>query len=186
MTGVAEAVAAAQRHLDGIYRLDLALRAEAFVMEAEAARELLTAPAPRSGVVVVEEEGELQLGLYVDPRDAADPGTILEETSHLLCLAWHATQGRPVSQLVLELQGEVDRFAVARLAGRDGFDHFHGFRWDDWVGEGHRERYETAHRVALRYCRELDRRYPRRSDTPALLAELRRFYRAAPQAKLRS
>ena len=44
---------------------------------------------------------------------------------------------------------------------------------------------EAAHRAALHYCRALARRFPARADTPGLLCELRRFYRAAPEQKLR-
>jgi hypothetical protein len=46
--------------------------------------------------------------------------------------------------------------------------------------------YQTAHGTALRYCRALTRRFPLRCDTPALLSELRRFYRATPDQKLHS
>jgi hypothetical protein len=49
-----------------------------------------------------------------------------------------------------------------------------------------RGRYEAAHHAALRYCRRLDRRYPERRDTPALLSELRCFYRAPSEQKLRA
>jgi hypothetical protein len=179
------AVASAQRRLAEIYRLELDLRAERFVVSPERARRLLPPSSPRSGVVVVQEPTGAQLGLYVDPADHLDPDTIVEETSHLVCLAWHAAQGRPVSRLILELQGEIDRYAVARLDGRDGLGHFRNFRWDGWMGETDRRRYEAAHRRGLHYCRSLQTRYPDRSDTPALLAELRRFYRAPSEEKLR-
>lgn len=180
------AVAAAGRWLTGIYRLDLGLRAEHFVVSPEDARSLLPGDAPRSGVLVLDEGPELRLGLYVDPRDQGDPDAVVEETSHLLCLAWHAAHGRRVSRLTLELQGEVDRYAVARLQGRDGFRHFERFVWADWMDPGVRCLYATAHRAALRYCRLLARRFPRRRDTPALLCELRGFYRASPEQKLRA
>jgi len=180
------AVAAAGRWLTGIYRLDLGLRAEHFVVSPDDARSLLPGDAPRSGVLVLDEGPELRLGLYVDPRDQGDPDAVVEETSHLLCLAWHATHGRRVSRLILELQGEVDRYAVARLQGRDGFGHFERFVWADWMDPGARRLYATAHRSGLRYCRLLSRRFPRRRDTPALLSELRRFYRASHEQKLRA
>jgi len=185
-SGLVDAVAAAGRWLTGIYRLDLGLRAEHYVVSSEAARNLLPGDAPRSGVVVLDEGAELRLGLYVDPCDQADPDTVLEETSHLLCLAWHAAHDRRVSRLTLELQGEVDRYVVARLQGRDGFGHFERFSWADWMDAETRGLYATAHRAALRYCRLLARRFPRRCDTPALLSELRCFYRASPEQKLRA
>jgi hypothetical protein len=177
-------VAAVERWLTAIYRLDLDLRAERFVIGAERARALLPAESPRSGVLVVEGEGEAWLGLYVDPRDADDAGTIVEETSHLVCLAWHAVQGRRVSHLLLELQAEVDRWAVERLFRAGARAAAGGFRWAGWMDGATRELYETAHRVAARYCRGLARRFPDRRDTPALLAELRRFYRSDPADKL--
>jgi hypothetical protein len=185
VTPLLHAVAAAERWLTRIYRLDLGLRAAHFVVSPERARSLLADDAPRSGVVVVDEGAELQLGLYVDPRDQGDPDTVVEETSHLLCLAWHAAQDRPVSRLTLELQGEVDRYAVARLQGRDGFRHFERFSWAVGMDLATRRLYERAHRGALQYCCGLARRFPRRADTPELLSELRRFYRAPAESKLR-
>jgi hypothetical protein len=184
VTPLLAAVAAAGRWLTGIYRLDLGLRAEHFVVSPEDARSLLPADAPRTGVVALDDGAELLLGLYMDPRDQGDPDAVIEETSHLLCLAWHAAHDRRVSRLILELQGEVDRYAVARLQGRDGFGHFDRFSWAAGIDAATRDLYETAHRAALRYCRLLDRRFPGRSDTPALLSELRYFYRACPDQKL--
>jgi len=180
------AVARAERWLTRIYRLDLPVAAAHCVISPEAARKLLPASAPRTGLVVVDEGDTVELGLYVDPRDAADPDTVIEETSHLLCVAWHAAHDRRVSRLTLELQSEVDRYAVARLQGRDGFRHFERFAWAGHLDAAGRELYATAHRAGLRYCRTLARRYPERADTPGLLAELRRYYRLAPDRKLQA
>jgi hypothetical protein len=185
VTALHEAVANAERWLSDIYHLELDLRAEQFVMSPEAARSLFPGDAPRTGVLVRDDGEELELALYVDPRDGADPDTIIEETSHLLCLAWHAVHDRRVSRLTLELQGEVDRWAVARLQGRDPFRHFEHFEWAEGMSAATRQLYAAAHQAGLRYCRSLVRRFPHRADTPALLAELRRFYRASPEAKLR-
>jgi hypothetical protein len=179
------AVATAERWLTAIYRLDLGVNAAEFVVSPAEALRWLPENAPRTGLVVVDSEDDLQLGLYLDPRDADDPDAVVEETSHWLCLAWHATHDRPVSRLTLELQGEVDRYIVARLQGRDGFGHFSGFSWASGMDNATRELYRTAHRAALRYCHALARRFPARADTPALLSELRHFYRAGPEQKLR-
>jgi hypothetical protein len=61
---------------------------------------------------------------------------------------------------------------------------FEGFTWCDWMDAPTRERYAAAHYRARAYCRSLERRHPLRSHTPALLSELRHFYRAAPDQKL--
>jgi hypothetical protein len=175
---VARRVAVVQRWLTAIYHLDVELDAEQLVMPARQARALLPGGGPRSGVLALEEAGDLWLAVYLDPRDQSDPDAVVEETSHLVCLAWNAAQGRRVSPLQLELQGEVDRYVVNRLRGRDGLRHFHGFRWADGLDAAERDRYQTAHRVAHRYCRTLSRRFPSTRDTAPLLRELRDFYRA--------
>jgi hypothetical protein len=178
------AVAQAQLWLTAIYRLDLDLRAEQFVIDPQTAMMLLPPDSPRSGVLVLEEPTEVSLGLYVDAEDADDPWTVLEETSHLLYLAWLADRDWSVSRLVLELQGEVDRYAVTRLRGQNGLEHFEDVKWAGWLTPATRDFYVTAHRCALRYCQGLERRHPERCDTPALLSELRAFYRSTPSQKL--
>lgn len=178
-------VEAVQRWLCAIYRLEVPLEASRFLMDADQAHAILPPWGPRSGVLVCEEHGDLWLGLYVDARDQADLGTLVEETSHLLCLAWHALQERRISRLCLELQAEIDRYALARLTGRSPLDHFERFHFLPSADRATRERYRTAHRAAYRYCRRLSRRFPRRADTPGLLAELRAFYRLGPHRKLR-
>ncbi len=183
---LARRVAALGSWLRELYRLDLALEAARFLLAPEAARALLPPGAPRSGVVLQEEGEDLWLGLYLDPRDRGDPGTILEETSHLLCIAWHATQGRSVSKLVLELQADVDRYAYARLHGGDPLAHLEGVAWLVSADDPEREHYQVAHEAARRYCGRLSSRYPARGDIPELLDELRGFYRAGPNEKLRA
>ena len=185
LPGLARRVAVVQRWLTRIYRLEVAEQAHRYVLPPERARQLLPPRSPRTGVLVLEEDDTLWLGVYVDPRDRRNRHALVEETSHWLCLAWHAAHGRRVSRLQLELQGEVDQYAVNRLRGRDPFQHFRDFRWASWLGPDERDRYEAAHRAGHRYCRALSRRYPRRSDTPALLRELRDFYRAPGETKLR-
>jgi hypothetical protein len=179
-----QAVVEAQRWITSIYRLDLDLRAEQFVVDPGTALRLLPPDSPRSGLVVVEEPAEISVGIYIDAADVDDPWTVIEETSHLLYLAWLADRDWSVSRLVLEFQSEVDRYAVARLSGRDGLECFRGVTWCDRLDASSRERYAIAHRRASAYCRSLERRHPRRSDTPALLSELRQFYRVAPDQKL--
>jgi hypothetical protein len=180
------AVATAHDSIARIYRLDLPFRAENFVVTAETARAMLPPDSPRSGVVILEgcDSDELEVGLYVDAEDMDDPHTVVEETSHLVYLGWLALRNLSVSRLVLELQGEVDRYAVAKLAGANGLDHFERFEWCDWMDAGTQRLYLEAHRCARSYCLALERRFPERSDTPDLLVELRRYYRASPEQKL--
>jgi hypothetical protein len=182
---LAARISIAARWLAAINCLDLRLDPERFLVEPEVAWSLLPDGGPRTGLLALEEGEEVFVGLYVHPADAADDGTIVEETSHLLCLAWHVAQGRRVSRLLLELQAEVDRYALVRLRGGDPLRHFECFVWADDLEPADRERYEVAHRVAHRYCRGLSERFPGRCDLPGLLTELRGFYRAGADQKLR-
>jgi hypothetical protein len=185
MSALARRIAAAQQRISGIYHLELTLRADDFVLSAEAAAALRPARRPRTGLFALEEAGTLWLGLYFEARDAEDPAAILEETSHWVAVVWHAAQHRPVSALVLELQADIDRYAVARTVGaRDPLRHFRQLRLRQGLSRAQRSRYRAAHAAAYRYCRALERRFPRGSDLPGLLRELRGFYRRTPAQKL--
>jgi len=173
------------RFLSELYALGLDLDAADYLISAELALALLPPPAPRSGVLAIEEAGELQLGVYLHPNDQADRFTVAEEASHLVCLAWHARQDRPVSPLLLELQGEIDRFLFfCHDSGKLDFACFAETAPAGWLPRDLEARYDTARLHARRYCRGLVERFARRRDTQGLASELRRFYRASPAQKL--
>ena len=165
-------------------------------------------------VFVIEDRHGVQLGVYIDERVLArlerrDPTelldddnlgdfcTALEGVSHFHYLVWSLTRARPVSLLELELQAEVDKYAVAMaLLTRQRAGMFprglHARMFDAVTfspqpDETSRRRYEVANRHAARYCRSLDDRFlrPRRLRPDMWLAELRRFFRWGHQEKLR-
>ena len=181
---LADRVTAAQRRISAIYRLEIDLHARDFLLDPSWARAQLGPGAPATGLLALEEGGSLWLGLYFDPDDARDPAAVLEETSHWLAVVWHALQRVRVSPLVLELQAEVDRYAVARVQGEEALEPFRRTRWLPDLDPQQADRYRAAHAAAFRFCRRLERRYPRRTDLPGLLRELRRFYRRVPEQKL--
>jgi hypothetical protein len=165
-------------------------------------------------VFVIEDGQGVRLGVYIDERvlarlerrdpthaldddNLADFCTALEGVSHFHYLVWSLSRGRPVSLLELELQAEVDKYAVAlalltrQRAGAFPrglharmFDAVSFFPQEDEIS---RRRYEEANRHAARYCRSLDERFlrPRRWRPDMWLAELRRFFRWGHQEKLR-
>jgi hypothetical protein len=185
MASLERRIQAAQQRLCGIYRLEVPLRADHFLLSADAAGAWRPDRTPRTGLLALEEAGTLWLGLYFDPRDAEDPAAILEETSHWIAVVWHAAQARPVSALLLELQADVDRYAVARMArARDPLRHFERLRLCTGLSRAQRARYRAAHVAAFRYCRGLERRFPHAADLAELLRELRSFYRRSPAQKL--
>jgi len=165
-------------------------------------------------VFVVEHEGEVRIGLYIDqrvldrlqrhdPLDTLDAGnlhdfcTALEGVSHFHYLIWSCARGRSVSLLELELQAEVDKYATAlalltqqRAGAFPGDLHARMFGRVSFLpelDEVSRRRYQEANRHAARYCRSLDQRYlhPRRRQPEKWLAELRRFFRRGHQEKIR-
>ncbi len=165
-------------------------------------------------VFVVEEEQGVRLGLFIeravlqrlarrDPLQALDEHnlpdycTALEGVSHFHYLVWSLARGRNVSLLELELQAEVDKYAIAvalmtrQQSGR--FPEalhtrlFHAVSFLPQPDAISRRRYEEANRHAARFCRSLEERFLRvRQQRPELwLAELRRFFRRGHQEKIR-
>jgi len=165
-------------------------------------------------VFVVQEDGGVRIGLFIDqrvldrlqrhdPLDSLDERnlhdfcTALEGVSHFHYLIWSLARGRPVSLLELELQAEVDKYATALALltqQRAGVypQALHARMFDavsflPQLDEISRHRYQEANRHAARYCRSLDQRYlhPRRLQPEKWLAELRRFFRRGHQEKIR-
>jgi len=173
------------RFLSDLYALEFELDGAEYLISPRLARRLLPQPCPRTGVLAIEQAGELQLGVYLDPIDCQDPFVLVEETSHLMCLAWHAAHDRPVSGLLLELQSEIDRFFYfCHDSGDLNFSCFARGRATVGLSGDLQARYDVARERAHRYCRRLVDRFARQRDTCGLARELRRFYRASPSRKL--
>ncbi len=123
--------------------------------------------------------------------------TALEGISHFQYLAWCIERSRQVSLLELELQAEVDKYAVATcLFMRQGRGRFHAGlhrRMFSCVGflpsldETTRRRYAEANRGAARFCRRNDERFLncRRPSFACWLTELRGLFRCGHHEKLR-
>jgi hypothetical protein len=123
--------------------------------------------------------------------------TALEGISHFQYLAWCIERARQVSLLELELQAEVDKYAVAAclfMQQRSG--RFHAglhHRMFSSVGflpslDGvARQRYSEANRGAARFCRRNDERFLncRRPSVARWLVELRGLFRSGHHEKLR-
>ena len=155
------------------------------------------------------------VALYLDPEvlsrlEAADPHhaltesnladycTALEGVSHFVYSTYGLERDMPVSLLELETQAEVDKYAVTvfLLAEQQGGESypaqvharlFDRVSFDVRLEPDQYERYRTAHALAARYCRRLERRFVNRG-TPkieAMVRELRSFYRLRHAAKLR-
>ncbi len=176
----------------------------------------------RGEVLLVHEQGDdVSVGLYVTPgatrrlSGAADPLAperfeawclAAEGVSHFVYLLFRAQAGVSVSQLELEVQAEVDKYAAALLGGgSDGDESLlagngmglflarsrairRGLYRDqtllDAPGTVEHGRYQLAMETAGRYAERLERTFVARGNRRGLIAELRRYYRASPQEKL--
>ncbi len=207
-----------QRHLQDIYDLVLEHDVDDFLItSAELARALDRSANPREieeKLLVQEEEDGLALSLFVDqavvdrlrrddPHQRLHGGnlvdfcTALEGVSHFLYLSWNASRDRPVRQVELEMQAEVDKYlAVCDLLARqrprglaEGLHQwlFSAPSFDDALAAHERVRYQDANYYAARYCSYLERHYLRAglSHPRRLSDEIRRFYRLPFDEKLR-
>ena len=187
-----------QLGLEALYRVETGLPIDAFVIDAVARAALPTGRAPREQLLLRQQDGEMELGLFLDAEALAnlernDPAARLDErnfadfclavegVSHFVYVALHAAGDRAVSQLELELQAEVDKFACCLLVAGAASDLrrrlFGEVRFAADLDDDERARYQAANNEARRYAGALERRFVRAERTEGLLAELRRFYR---------
>ena len=205
---VAELSLDVQRRLESLYALDGQPPVCDFLIPAEASAGL---PGSGSRTLVSEADGELQLGVVLEPQvvaslsrsdprvrlDRANLGpfcTLVEEVSHFAFLLFCAEAARTVSQLELELQGEVDKYLnVAFLLSLQNEGAvspwlkqllFREYRLRPELSAEQAERYSTASGLAYRYCHYLECEYLRSSRLRDLRSEARRFYRLGQSGKL--
>ncbi len=182
---------AIQQRLAGLYRLEPSFDIEEYVF----ARSEVEAPLDRpEQVLVLETDDALELALVLEDTllhpgsswDLDDFCVVAEGVSHLLYLFRVAERQGQVSQLELELQAEIDKFALLLFGGMDGADAIDSLfarasLRDDVTCVVEADRYEHAHRLAMRYCRWLLSRHTK--ATEPLLDELRRVYRMGGERK---
>lgn len=128
----AELLRRVQRGLEALYRVDTGVEVGDYVVGAELRDALVAARRPREQLLVCEADGEMALALFIDPRALAnltshDPAHRLgdhnfgdfllavEGVSHFIYAIRCARAERPVSQLELELQAEVDKYVTCLL-----------------------------------------------------------------------
>jgi hypothetical protein len=203
-----------QGDLEAIYGVE-APRVHEFLVGRETAREAGRVPRAPEELLVVEEEDGLALGLYLDDAvmaaaagtDPHDPRPRLtaraalapvacaaEGVSHFVYLSTRAAEGRPVSLLELEVQAEVDKFALLLLhLWRRGLRRmspalrgrlFERVRYHAHLADHELHRYREANRLGGGYARWLEGRYVEEADIEGLLRELRQTYRLGGGEKL--
>ena len=119
----------------------------------------------------------------------------LEGVSHFNYVLWNAVYEKPVTQLELELQAEVDKFVTATTllfnqGAYGAVESFHealfmNVSFDNELNKQDEARYRAANHYAAKYCDGLSRRFPRQHREPSFINELRRFYRMPQNEKIR-
>ena len=198
-----------QRGLEHLYRVDTGVAIDDFMVDRALRDALVSARRPREQLLVHEADGEMALALFIDPGvianlTAHDPSRRLgdhnfadfllavEGVSHFIYAIWCARAERPVSQLELELQAEVDKYVTCLLttapepavSERLRRRLFGDAVYEPDLDHEERARYRAANDNAQRYTGWLEQAFVAPRRIPEMLAELRRFYRLGLAGKL--
>ena len=198
-----------QRGLEALYRVNTGVEVDDFVVGAELRDALVPARRPREQLLVSEADGEVALALFIDPGvlsnlTSHDPARQLgdhnlgdfllaiEGVSHFIYAICCARAHRPVSQLELELQAEVDKYVTCLLTTEPEVAVSAALRrrlfgdvsYEPDLDDDEHARYRAANDNAQRYATWLEQAFVGPRKIPEMLAELRRFYRLGLAAKL--
>lgn len=198
-----------QRGLEALYRVDTGVEVEDFVVGRELRDALVSARRPREQLLVCEADGEMAVALFIDPGVLAnltshDPARRLgdhnlgdfllaiEGVSHFVYAICCARAERPVSQLELELQAEIDKYVTCLLVIAPDAAVSEQLRrrlfadacYEPDLDREEHARYRAANDNAQRYASWLEHAYVVPRKIPEMLAELRRFYRLGLAGKL--
>lgn len=201
-----------QRLIEQLYGIEAPHAAEAFLLADPVIAQALHGdgwPGSDEMLLVCEDGDGLELSLFLDqsllqrldatsPHDAlgahnlADFLALVEGVSHFVYLTWNASRERSVTPLELELQGEVDKYALTTITWQRQYGGsprglhqvlFDRAQVDSSLTPDLQQRYRDANRYAGRYCLNIERRYLVRRER-GLLGELRAFYREGRSEKL--
>ena len=194
-----------------MYRVDTGLEVHDFVVGTEYRDEIVRDRRAREQLLVVESSGEMNLALYIEPavlanlvthdpahrlddRNLGDFLLAVEGVSHFIYAVCCAQVDRPVSQIELELQAEVDKYVTCLLATEPETRVsatlrrrlFGDAEYEPDLDHEEQGRYRAANDNAQRYAAWLEVAFVTPRRIPEMLAELRRFYRQGLAAKLAS
>ena len=198
-----------QRGIESLYRIAPGVAVDDYMVDAQRRDRIAPERRPREQLLVHEAGGELAIGLFIDPATVAnlvrhDPRRALdarnfhdfvlavEGVSHFVFTVWCAGHDRPVSPLELELQAEVDKYVTCLLATTPcaGVSAelrrrlYHDVDYEPDLDADERDRYRAANDNACRYSAWLEQEFVEPRRIPAMLDELRRFYRRPLAGKL--
>jgi len=203
-----------QDEIESIYGVR-APRVRGFIVNREEARAAGAEPRAPEELLVKGERDGVDVGLFLDEgvvlaatsaslhrrrarlfsrRRLDGVACVAEGVSHFVYLATRAEADRPVSLLELEVQAEVDKFALLvlhlwrrglrRLSAALRHRLFERVRYHAHLGQDELQRYRTANGLAAGYARWLEGRFVFRNDADGLFRELRATYRRGAGEKM--
>lgn len=171
---------------------------------------VIPTPGVREKLIVQERPQHLDLALLIGPeilqtlerhspwehlseRNLDSFCVAVEGVSHLLYLSAAAKEDRPVSQLEIEIQAEIDKYLlVAFLLRQQKQDYgslmprlFENFSFSRGLLPSQEVRYVMANRFAGKFCAFLETEFIRHKKWGEALLRARRFYRLNHWNKLR-
>lgn len=195
--------------LEALYRVDTGVTVDDFVIDEPTRSSFVADRKPREQLLVVETGGEMSLALFVDPAAIAnlechDPGDrlgdhnlgdfllVVEGVSHFIYAITCARDERPVTQLELELQAEIDKYVACLLLGHPEIRASATLRerlyaeptYEPDLSDDELARYRAANDNAHRYTAWLETAFLAPRRVPEMLGELRQFYRHGLASKL--
>jgi len=205
-----EALSQLQQLLQSVHGLEETIEARDFLVDESVCRALAPDSSSDEALLVSESGDELRVGLFLgEPalaqlaRGAREPWTAerlsgfcaaAEGVSHFLYLMHRARARRPVSQLELEAQGELDKYltvllqlwAVGRRGASAALRHrlFERATFRPGLSAAEIERYRLASSLAGACARALETRFVLSGRLDGLLREVRRLYRLGAGEKL--
>jgi hypothetical protein len=176
---------------------------QGYLVGAAMRERLAPSSSPHEALLLSEKGEELHVALFLDDavlaqlaRASSEPWTherlsgfcaAAEGVSHFLYLAHRAGQGGQVSQLELEVQGELDKYlavllqlwATGRRSASAALRHrlFERSALRPGLPPAERDRYRLAGALAAACAKALEARYVIAGRLDALLREVRRLYR---------
>lgn len=205
-----DALSQLQQLLMSVHGVDEPAQARDYLVGSVVRENLAARTSADEALLVCENGDELHVGLFLGEtvlkqlaRRSDAPWTherlsgfcaAAEGVSHFLYLLHRARAHRPVSQLELEAQGELDKYlsvllqlwAVGRRAASAELRHrlFDRASLRQDLAPAERERYRVAGALAAACARALEARYVMAGRLEALLREVRRLYRLGGGEKL--
>jgi hypothetical protein len=208
MSDALKALSQLQKLIESVNGVEVSAQAPDFLIDDAARQRLAPRASPDEALLILQNGEELHVALFLDDvvlQTLSKGGawtherlaafcTAAEGVSHFVYLAHRAGADRPVSQLELEAQAELDKYLCVLLqlwaAGRRSASAelrqrlFQRVQLRAGLTSAERDRYRLANALAAACARVLEAKYVFAGRLDGLLREVRKLYRLSGGEKL--